>query len=144
MSADASTSGAGGPRTGIAAALMIEVSALLVKLTETGEGGAVDLRSLPMTDADRSELDERLGHGEVHAELSVAGKSEVWETAYAGVWRVRHLGEGDRLAAEEIVICSVPEILVTHPADLHAAARRLASELSAEQHSGRAEEDLNV
>ena len=97
-----------------------------------------------MTDADRIELDERLGRGEVRVELSVAGTSEVWETAYAGVWWIRHFGSGDRAASEQIAVTRVPEVLLAHPADLHVAALRLKRQLTSEPLGGDAREGPNV
>ena len=76
--------------TGMAWSILTEIHQLLKALSEKGEAGSIDLRSLPMTDADREQLEEILGRGEVRAELELAGVSEVWETAYAGVWWVRH------------------------------------------------------
>ena len=111
--------------------LLVEVAEHLKTFAETGEPHIIDLTSLPMTDADRKALDERLGTGEVKAEIAVIGDSELWETAYAGVWRVRHFGSTrDRAAADQIVIASVPEILRTHREDARAAASRLDAELS--------------
>ena len=118
-----------GRSTGMAWSVLAEVGRLLEQFAAGGEAGAIDLRSLPLTDADRAELESLLGRGEVHANLDLAGRSEVWETAYPGAWWIRHLGAGDRVAAEEIAICRVPEILHTHPADIAAAARRLAQDL---------------
>jgi hydrogenase-1 operon protein HyaF len=118
-----------GQTTGMAWSVLAEVSRLLEHLAQTGEPGFIDLRSLPLTAADRDELDALLGRGEVRADLDLAGASEVWETAYPGAWWVRHRGAGDRIAAEEIAVCPVPEILKTHPADIDAAARRLRNDL---------------
>jgi hydrogenase-1 operon protein HyaF len=118
-----------GQTTGMAWSVLAEVGRLLECLAQTGEPGYIDLRSLPLTDADRSELEALLGRGEVRVDLSLAGASEVWETAYAGAWWIRHRGAGERIAAEEIAVCPVPEILKTHPADIQAAARRLRRDL---------------
>jgi hydrogenase-1 operon protein HyaF len=123
----------GSLRTGMAQSLLQEIAERLSDLADAGEASAIDLRSLPMTPADRDELEERLGRGDVDAVLNVAGKSEVWETRYAGVWWVRHLGADDRVAAERIEITTVPEILVTHGADITGASRRLHEELAADQ-----------
>jgi hydrogenase-1 operon protein HyaF len=118
-----------GQTTGMARSVLAEVGRLLECLAQTGEPGYIDLRSLPLTDADRGELESLLGRGEVRVDLSLAGASEVWETAYAGAWWIRHRGAGERIAAEEIAVCPVPEILKTHPADIQAAARRLRRDL---------------
>jgi len=115
--------------TGMAYSILAEIGLLLTTLSEHGEAGAIDLRSLPMTDADREQLEEILGRGEVRAELDLAGASEVWETSYNGVWWIRHKGAGDKIATEEIAVTPVPEILMTHPADIAAASRRILQDL---------------
>ncbi len=118
-----------GQTTGMAWSVLAEVARLLEHLATAGTPGAIDLRSLPLTDADRRELEGLLGHGEVRADLDLTGRSEVRESAYAGAWWITHFGAGDRIAAEEIAVCPVPEILRAHPADIEAAARRLHDEL---------------
>ncbi|MBK5951164.1 hypothetical protein CH339_00195 [Rhodobium orientis] len=113
----------------LAMALLREISAALADYLETGETAVIDLKSLPMLDADRDALADLLGEGEVTATLNVAGESEVRETGYAGVWWVRHFGADRKLAAEQIEITAVPEILLAHRDDIAAAADRLAASL---------------
>ena len=127
----------------MAATVLQEITQLLAKLADTGAAGSIDLRSLPMTDADRDELEERLGRGEVQADLSVAGNSQVWETGYSGVWWIRHLGAGDKIAAEEIAVTNVPEILVSHSADIATAALRIRRDLAEEPPDRMREDDRN-
>jgi len=115
--------------TGMALSVLAEVGRMLEALIESGQDGAIDLRSLPLSDTDRAQLEEMLGQGEVRAELDLAGDSEVWETAYPGVWWIRHRGAGGKIATEEISVCRIPEILITHPVDIKAAAGRLREEL---------------
>ena len=124
--------------TGMAYSVLAEVGRLLDALSAEGRSGAIDLRSLPLTDADRAHLTELLGPGEVSAELDVGGRSTVRETAYPGVWWICHRGAGDKVASEEIAVCPVPSILVSHPADIAAAARRIQNTL-AETNPGQAE-----
>jgi hydrogenase-1 operon protein HyaF len=126
--------------TGMALSVLAEIGRLLNTLADSGEEGAIDLRSLPLTDADRLELEELLGRGEVQAEMSLAGESEVWETTYPGAWWIRHRGDGGKIATEEIAVCRIPEILKTHPIDIAAAARRLGQELEEKTHVARAEQ----
>ena len=114
--------------TGMTDALMTEIARHLAALALNGTETAIDLRSLPLSDADRQELEQRLGKGEVTAELQVAGASEVWETRFAGAWWIRHRGAGGQVSSEEIEICQVPEILKAHPADIAESAQRLAKE----------------
>ena len=133
-----------GETTGLAEAVLCEIAALLARFAGTGEAGAIDLRGLPMTEADRARLESRLGHGEVRAEVVVAGRSEVWETSYAGVWWVRHRGADDRVAAEEIVVTRVPDILATHEDDVRAASMRLANDLANPERAAQEEETSHV
>lgn len=116
--------------TGLAEAIVCEIADLLRVFAESGQEAAIDLRGLPMTDSDRDALAARLGRGEVYASVDVAGRSEVWETAYSGVWWVRHLGAEGQIAAEEIAVALVPQFLVSHRDDVEAAAQRLGSECS--------------
>lgn len=90
---------------------------------------AIDLRGLPMSDDDRTALEAWLGEGEVKATLDVAGRSEVRETRFAGVWWVRHYGGGDRIATDRIEITALPDILRADAVDIAAALRRLNDEL---------------
>jgi hydrogenase-1 operon protein HyaF len=120
-------------RTGMARSLLHEIARHLSKLEGCGEASAIDLRSLPMTQADREELEELLGCGDVDITLKAAGKSEIWETRFSGVWWVRHFSGDDRIAAETIEITSIPEILIAHRSDISAASKRLEREISALQ-----------
>lgn len=113
------------PSTGLADAVLVEIATLLDALLETGVPGAIDLRSLPMTETDRAELKAKLGEGEVKAELNVAGPSFIEETGAPGVWWIRHEGADGRVAAETIAITFAPDILFSHPDDVAAGRERL-------------------
>lgn len=109
-----------------------EVAERLAAFARTGETSAIDLRSLPMSDADRAELLAWFGEGEVAIAVEVAGPSRIHETRFAGVWWVRHFGADDRVAAERIEIGPVPEIVIADRADIAAASAHLAAEVSAD------------
>jgi hydrogenase-1 operon protein HyaF len=132
-------------RTGMADAVLREIAGLLDRLIEAGEEGAIDLRSLPMTDGDREELKARLGTGEVHATLDVAGPSTVEETAISGVWWIRHEGGDGRVASEQIAVTRIPAILITDSDDLAAGAGRLRDLIGAEdsQPNGKTADEQN-
>jgi len=117
-------------RTGMARSVLSEVGERLNRLAYRGEATSIDLRSLPMTDADREELESLLGRGEINASLALLGRTEVWETAYAGVWWVRHLDGEDRVSSEELAVTLAPDILMSHPADVQMAAHRLRHDLA--------------
>ena len=116
--------------TGMAWAILSEIATLLTRLAEKGERSSIDLRSLPLTGADRHQLQELLGRGEVSATLNVLGKTEIWETQFSGVWWIRHMGAGDKVSSEEIAVTPHPEILQAHPADIGSAAERLNQQLA--------------
>lgn len=116
--------------TGMARSILSEISKLLQALATNESTASIDLRSLPLTDADRRQLEEALGRGEVSLDLELAGRSSIWETGYPGVWWIRHRGAQDKVSSEEIAVCRVPDILKSHPADVSAAALRLQQELT--------------
>ncbi len=111
--------------TGNAAAVLREIAALLARLTASGEGGAIDLSALPLTPADRDWLAAQLGCGEVEIALRAGGESILQETAYPGVWWVRHHNEAGTLVSELIEVCHIPEIVPAHPADIQSGLERL-------------------
>ena len=119
-----------GRSTGMAYSILSEIAQRLQALAERNEPASIDLRSLPLTQADRDELEEMLGRGEVSVRLELAGPTKIWETAYAGVWWIRHMGTGERIATEEIAVTPIPEILLSQPHDVAAAARRIRLELA--------------
>ena len=116
--------------TGMALSIMAEVARMLKALADKNETGSIDLRSLPLTDADREQLEELMGRGEVKAELEVSGDSTVWETSYPGAWWIRHRGAGGKISSEEISICPVPAIFSAHPADIEAAVNRIKNAIA--------------
>lgn len=119
--------------TGMAEAVLNEIASLAAKHAADGDVTAIELTSMPLTRQDRAEIEARLGRGEVEAAVEAAGRTEVWETAYAGVWFVRHFGGGGNVATETIEICPAPRILFSHPDDRIAAAMRLGEDLRAKQ-----------
>ena len=111
--------------------LMAEVARHLEALVRDGTVSAIDLRSLPLSADDRARLEAALGQGEVKVTLDSAGESELHETAFPGVWWVRHFGAGRQLLTERIEITPLPEVLAADPQDIAAGARRLASTVKA-------------
>ncbi|MGO8738827.1 hydrogenase expression/formation C-terminal domain-containing protein [Rhodoblastus sp.] len=116
------------PEKGFAGALASETLAKLTHFAETGEMATIDLGGLPMSNRDRAALDDFLGCGEVSATIEVIGRTEVWETQFSGVWRVRHFGEG-AIATDLIEISACPKILFADRRDAESAARHLAEAL---------------
>ncbi len=112
--------------TGIAIALLSELKDHLVKLADEGKTNSVDLRSLPMTEADINELADHLGVGEVKATIKGIGSSSIRETAYSGIWWVTHYGDDGAVLGELIEITQIPEILVAHADDIKHSAQVMA------------------
>ena len=113
----------------MADAVLAEIAENLAAAAASEATTRIELTAMPLTVADRADLEERLGRGEVVATIESAGRSDVWETQFSGVWFVRHYGENDRPASECIEIGAVPAILLSHRADMAAAATRLAAVL---------------
>lgn len=116
---------AAGDLTGNAQALLGEIAALLQRLLATGEGGAIDLASLPFSPADRAWLEKQLGRGEVEIHLQAAGLSTFHETAFPGVWWVSHHNEAGVRVGELIEVAHIPELVIAHPDDVKSGSERL-------------------
>ena len=99
------------PRAGNAKALLRELLRLLEGLAASGEGGSIDLRSVPLTVADQEELRAVLGVGAIDARIDALGESRVWETRFPGIWWVTHCNDDGETVAELIEVCDVPDIL---------------------------------
>ncbi len=130
-------------RSGLVQAALDEVAALLADLATGGAGGAIDLRSLPLAEADRAELGALLGHGEVEVRLAIGGTSDVYETAYAGVWWLRHRAADGSVSSEQIAVTPVPDIIPADPTDIRAASVRLACDLGAARTGRDAQENAH-
>lgn len=115
--------------TGQAEAVLSEVADLLARLLATGEAGSIDLRSLPLSPADRDWLDAQLGRGEVGIVLEAGGRSDLYETAYAGVWKVVHRDTEARVVSEFIEVSPVPAIVKPARIDIEQALERLQTSL---------------
>ncbi len=107
--------------SGNVAPVLHEISALLKQLLHSGEGGTVDLHSLPLTPDDQRLLRRQLGEGEVAATLDSLGRSEIRETGITGVWWVSHFNANGELMAEFVEVTAIPEILKSDPADIEQA-----------------------
>jgi HupH hydrogenase expression protein len=123
----ARTGGLGGGVT----AILSELANLLVEVAKGGAPTSVDLRSLPMSPQDRTELQSALGTGEVRATLDADGLSTLRETSVSGIWWIEHRnGEGE-LIAELIEVTPVPQILQSIADDMATSARELRERITA-------------
>ena len=111
-------------------AILHEIVRLLERLATLAEPAAIDLRSLPMSPQDRTELQRALGEGEVLATLNAEGTSIIHETRVPGDWWVEHLDQAGELIAELIEVTRVPEILASASDEIAAGARALREQIA--------------
>ena len=119
---------------GLVDTLATEIASLLARLLEHGEGGSIDLRSLPLSPACIAALEQCLGQGEITARLDAAGNSDIRETGFPAVWWTRHYDETGHLIAALIEVAYVPGILKADIDDIRYGARRLAARTNLAQH----------
>ena len=113
------------PKTGMAQAVFNELVDRLQEFADSGKKHVIDITSLPLTSSDKRELEELLGQGEVQVTLSTIGESQIIETAYSGIWWIKHFTADEKLISELIEITIIPEIIKSHPDDIKQAANNI-------------------
>lgn len=116
------------PSTGaiLAKTLLSEIHSMLLNLLETGKTSRLDLRALPSLGSEGYEfLKNQLGLGEIKASIESFGRSDVYETAYSGIWFIDHFNQDDELYTEQIEVSFLPEILKSHFDDVRLSATKL-------------------
>ena len=113
------------------AAILAELVSLLERLAESQTPAAIDLRSLPMSPQDRTELKRALGDGEVRATVDAEGVSTIQETHISGVWWVEHRNRHGELIAESLEVARVPEILARATDEILMGAHTLREQMTA-------------
>ncbi len=108
-------------------ALLRELLDALDGFLRDGTRHCLDLATLPLGHAGRHALEEALGQGEIDARVSVLGSSRVRETAFTGIWWLRHEDDNGALLCEQIEVTDLPEILRADRGDIEAASARLAA-----------------
>jgi len=119
-------------------AILSELVNLLEALAADATAASIDLQSLPMSAADRVQLQQVLGEGEVQSTLTAQGISRIRETSVSGVWWVEHFGQDGELVAESIEVTLIPDILKAAADEIAPAARDLRvriDALTAEEHT---------
>ena len=111
-------------------AILAELATLLEQLVESQTPAAIDLRSLPMSPQDRTELERVLGDGEVQATVKADGLSSIRETRFSGIWWVTHCNAQGESIAELLEVTRVPEMLASAPDEIAAAAHALRERMS--------------
>ena len=116
--------------TGNVAPLLHEVRHALERWLDAGEEYAIDLRGIPMAPGEEDQLLGTLGEGEVRADLSLTGKTEVVETRFPAVWLVTHYNADDTIIGRFIEVCEMPAILTSQAEDARAGLEFLENLLS--------------
>ena len=115
--------------------LMHEIKHALNALLQDGDSAIIDLRSLPLAPGEEQKILVLLGQGEVSARLSTLGDSEIYESAYPGVWVVTHFNDDEEIISRFIEITTMPEILMSQRQDIEDAHDRLNTMLETESFS---------
>lgn len=105
--------------------LLHEIRHALRNLLENGETTTIDLRGLPMAPGEQEQLLELLGKGEVSIRLDALGKSEIFESRFAGVWLIIHYNSNEEVMGKYIEVTRIPVILRTQTADIEESLEAL-------------------
>lgn len=107
--------------------ILHQIRHALEKLLTHNESSAIDLNAMPFAPGEKDKLKEILGEGEIKAQLNALGRSEIYETQYAGVWWLEHYNSNDNVMGQLIEITWLPEILKSQTEDVEAALSQLTN-----------------
>jgi hydrogenase-1 operon protein HyaF len=110
--------------------LLHEIRHALATLLDDGGRTVIDLRSIPLAPGEEQKLLDKLGQGEVHAQLSALGSSNFVETRYPGVWVVEHFNSNDEVIGKFIEVCDIPDLLRSQPDDIREGLEQLQAQLA--------------
>ncbi|MBF0220596.1 MAG: hydrogenase expression/formation protein [Gammaproteobacteria bacterium] len=113
-------------------ALLQELLTLQQRLLKQGESAAIDLHTLPLSPSDRDRLRNFLGHGEVAITLNALGHSEIYETAFAGIWWTTHYSESGTLIAEQLEVTLLPAMVSSDIAEVAASHTLFSQQMNDE------------
>jgi hydrogenase-1 operon protein HyaF len=125
-------------------ALLHEIRHGLARLLERGETTSIDLLGIPLAPAEEAWLIDELGSGEVQAQLSAMGPSEIIETGFSGVWLVTHFNGAHEVIAKFIEVCFVPQLLQAQAQDIRQGLVHLTDRLAEPGHIMGTEETTHV
>lgn len=110
--------------------LLHEIRHALVKLLDDGGRTLIDLRSIPLAPGEEQKLLDKLGQGEVYAQLSALGSTNFVETRYPGVWVVEHFNSNDEVIGKFIEVCEIPDLLRSQQDDIREGLEQLQTQLA--------------
>lgn len=109
--------------------LLHQVRHALARLLSDGESTCIDLKAIPLAPGEEERIVAALGKGEVRAEVTALGPSEIAETAFAGVWLVTHYDEKGATQTRFIEVTYIPEILRSQRSDIVDSLARITARL---------------
>ena len=121
--------------------ILHEIRHALENLLNRGETGIIDLRTIPLAPGEEESIIDSLGKGEIQAKLDALGPSEIYETAYTGVWLTTHYNENEEVVSRFIEITTLPDILRSQQEDMSIALTRLKDKLTTDKADYHAETD---
>lgn len=116
------------PPTGMLEAVLTELGEHLQNLIDSNTTNIIDLNSLPLSEFDITQLEQKLGKGEVEVTLTTIGESHIFETGYNGIWWLKHYTPEQILLSQFIEITTMPDIIKSQPEDMKLALSRFNSE----------------
>ena len=106
-------------------AVIYELKQLMDTYIASGKTGAIDIRSLPISEIAHKKFQDKLGFGEVEARARLSGNTDVYETALSGVWWVTHKNNDGKIIAENIEVGGIPAVLCAHIEDMKVARKKV-------------------
>ena len=103
---------------------------MFIRVGYTTNVTPIDLRSIPLAPGEEQKLLDKLGQGEVHAQLSALGSSNFVETRYPGVWVVEHFNSNDEVIGKFIEVCDIPDLLRSQQDDIREGLEQLQTQLA--------------
>lgn len=114
--------------------ILHEIVSMLNKLISSGQSTILDLRHEPLSLEDIADLRDLLGQGEINANFTALGSTNIRETGISGVWWITHYNQQGNVISEFIEISTCPEMLKTCPEELDSALSKLQSMVSQYTH----------
>ena len=110
--------------------ILHELVAMHKTLISTGQGNMLDLRHEPLDLEEIAALKALLGQGEINANLTALGSTNISETSISGVWWITHYNPDGIIMNECVELTMCPDMLKTFPQDLERALVSLQDKLT--------------
>lgn len=105
--------------------ILTELESSVATYREAGTPHVINLTLLPLSDADVTFLDERLGRGAVDILSRAYGKCQVICTLTPDVWWVRYYNSMGTLILNTLEVIEVPQVVCAAPEDIRDSGKRL-------------------